>query len=299
MRKTKNEKFVKTEGNSQVYHTYKDRIFRMLFKEKDRLLELYNALNGTSYTQTEALEVNTLENAIFIKMKNDVSFIIESRMCLYEHQSSYNPNMPLRGMFYFADLYKKLVKNMDLSNRKHIKIPTPHYIVFYNGTEKTEEVFYQKLSEAFADGNEGCIELVVKVININYGKNMELMERCRTLSDYARFVAIVRENVEKTDVENAVKLAVEECIKKDVLKEFLLEQKTEVIAMSLYEYNEEYIRKTFFEEGEMRGVEKGEERFAKLVERLMGDSRTEDLLLATNDKNLRNKLYAEYHIGEN
>lgn len=290
MRKTGNEKIVKTEGNSQVYHSYKDRIFRMLFKEKDRLLELYNALNGTSYTQAEALEVNTLENAIFIKMKNDVSFIIESRMCLYEHQSSYNPNMPLRGMFYFADLYKKLVKDIDLSNRKHIKIPTPHYIVFYNGTEKTEEVFYQKLSEAFADGNEGCIELVVKVININYGKNMELMERCRTLSDYARFVAIVRENVEKTDVENAVKLAVEECIKKDVLKEFLLEQKTEVIAMSLYEYNEEYIRKTFFEEGEAR--------FAKLTEKLIADSRMEDLLLAVKDTEVRNKLYQEYQIFE-
>ena len=290
MRKTKNEKFIKTERNLQVYHTYKDGIFRMLFKEKDRLLELYNALNGTSYTQAEALEINTLENAIFIKMKNDVSFIIESRMCLYEHQSSYNPNMPLRGIFYFADLYKKLVKNIDLSNRKHIKIPTPHYIVFYNGTEKTEEVFYQKLSEAFADEGEGCMELIVKVININYGKNRELMKRCRTLSDYAQFVATVRENVEKTDVENAVKLAVEECIEKDILKAFLIEQKSEVIAMSLYEYNEEYIRKTFFEEGEAR--------FAKLTEKLIADSRMEDLLLAVKDVEVRNKLYQEYQIVE-
>lgn len=229
MSKTKNDKFIKRERNTQVYHTYKDRIFRMLFKEKDRLLELYNALNGTSYTQAEALEINTLENAIFIKMKNDVSFIIESRMCLYEHQSSYNPNMPLRGMFYFADLYKKLVKNMDLSGRKHIKIPTPHYIVFYNGTEKT-------------------------------------------------------------DVENAVELAVEECIEKDILKTFLIEQKSEVIAMSLYEYNEEYIRKTFFEEGEAR--------FAKLTEKLIADSRMEDLLLATKDVEVRNKLYQEYQIVE-
>lgn len=100
--------------------------------------------------------VNTLENAVFIKMKNDVSFIIDYNMCLFEHQSTYCPNMPLRGFLYFADLYKKLIKDMDLSISRHIKIPTPHYVVFYNGSEKKEEEFEQKLSDAYEDNSGGC-----------------------------------------------------------------------------------------------------------------------------------------------
>ncbi len=192
MKKDKKDIITTLHGDSIVYHTHKDRVFRMLYQDKERLLELYNALNGTAYTQADALQVNTLENAIFMKMKNDVSFIVESKMSLYEHQSSYNPNMPLRGLFYFADLYKRLIKDRDLSTRSRIKIPTPHYVVFYNGKERREEVFYQKLSEAFESDEEGCLEIVVKVININYGKNEELMKKCKTLSEYAEFVEMIR-----------------------------------------------------------------------------------------------------------
>lgn len=131
------------------YMTYKDRVFRMLFKDRERLLELYNALNDTDYTSCEDFEVNTLDNAIFIKMKNDVSFVIDGNMCLYEHQSTYCPNMPLRGFLYFADLYKKALTDTDLSISRLIKIPTPHYIVFYNGLGRKEEEFTQKLSDAY------------------------------------------------------------------------------------------------------------------------------------------------------
>lgn len=130
-----------------VYYTYKDRVFRMLFREKKRLLELYNALNDTAYTNEDDLIVNTLENAIFIKMKNDVSFIIDSNMCLYEHQASYCPNMPLRGFLYFADLYKKHVRNVELSSNRRIMIPAPYYIVFSNGCEKKEEVIAMSIYE--------------------------------------------------------------------------------------------------------------------------------------------------------
>lgn len=243
----------------EIYTTYKDRVFRLLFRDRKRLLELYNALNNTHYVNAEELQVTTLENAIFIKMKNDVSFIIDSNMCLYEHQSSYCPNMPLRGFLYFADLYKKYIVNAELSTRKLIKIPTPRYIVFYNGTECMEEEFEQKLSTAFEDDEVGCIELKVRIINVNYGHNKELMERCKTLADYAKFVAKIREKLQCVPLEEAVKTAVEECIQEDILKEFLLEQRAEVIAMSIYEYNEEYARKAFFEEGAEAGYASGRE----------------------------------------
>ena len=188
----------------QPYRTYKDRVFRMLFKDRKRLLELYNALNDTHYGNVEDLSVNTLENAIYMKMKNDISFIIDCNMCLYEHQSSYCPNMPLRGFLYFADLYKKILKDTDLSINRQIRIPTPHYIVFYNGLGKKEAEFTQKLSDAFEDDSDECIE-------------------------------------------------------KGILKDFFLEQKSEVIAMSIYEYNEEYVKKVLYEDGEASGYQKGEE----------------------------------------
>lgn len=247
----------------EIYTTYKDRVFRMLLRDRKRLLELYNALNDTNYDNEEDLQVTTLENAIFIKMKNDVSFIIDSNMCLYEHQSTYCPNMPLRGFFYFADLYKKHVKDVELSTSRLIKIPTPHYVVFYNGLECKEEEFEQKLSHAFEEDGEGCIELKVRTININYGHNKELLDKCETLAGYAYFVAKIREKLpekpDKSKLTKAVEEAVEECIREGVLREFLQEQKAEVIAMSIYEYNEEYARKAFYEDGDQAGYYRGKE----------------------------------------
>ena len=192
----------------------------------------------------------------FFYNKNDVSFVIDCSMHLYEHQSSYCPNMPLRGFLYFADLYKKHIKDIDLSVSKRIKIPTPQYIVFYNGKEREEEEFVQKLSDSFENEGKGCIELTVRNININHGHNKKLMSKCKTLADYAFFVAEIRKNLGSMPLQKAVELAVDTCIEKDVLKEFLLEQKAEVIAMSIYEYNEEYVRKTLFEDGMEQGMEK-------------------------------------------
>jgi len=240
-----------------VYYNYKDRVFRLLFKDKKRLLELYNALHNTSYTNEDDLTINTLDNAIYIKMKNDISFVIDCNMCLYEHQSSFSPNMPLRGLLYFADLYKKQLKDTDLSVHKLIKIPTPHYIVFYNGLEKQDEEFTLKLSDAFEDDSQGCMELTVRVININLGHNQELLNKCSSLYGYAYFVAAIRKYLENMELTDAVNAAVEECINANILKDFLLEHKSEVVAMSIYEYNEEYVRKSLFEDGVETGYKKG------------------------------------------
>lgn len=244
-------------SRTPIYRNYKDRVFRMLFRDKKSLLALYNALNGTDYTNEDDLIFNTLENAIFIKMKNDISFIIGCDMCLYEHQASYCPNMPLRGFLYFADLYKKFIGCLDLSVRRQIKIPAPRYVVFYNGVGEEREEFTQKLSDAFEYGSDGCMELTVRVININYGHNKELMEKCQVLKGYAQFVSIVRKNLSHMELKEAAEKAVDECIEKNILKDFLLEQKSEVVAMSIYEYNEEYVRKTFYEDGMTEGYENG------------------------------------------
>ena len=247
------------EQKVPVYYTYKDRVFRLLFKEKKRLLELYNALNGTRYENEDELIVNTLENAIFIKMKNDISFVIDCNMCLYEHQSTYCPNMPLRGFLYFADLYKKHIRDIDLSISRFVKIPTPHYVVFYNGLERDDEEFEQRLSDAFEDDKDGCIEVKVRVININIGCNGKLLEQCGSLYGYSYFVAEIRKNLINMELSHAVEAAMETCIERDILKEFLLEQKAEVRAMSIYEYNEEYVKKVLLEDGREEGIKIGKE----------------------------------------
>ncbi|MBD5548166.1 MAG: hypothetical protein HDQ97_12315 [Lachnospiraceae bacterium] len=282
--------------NAPVYYNYKDRVFRLLFKEKRRLLELYNGLNGTSYSNEEELTVNTLDNAIFIKMKNDVSFIIDSSMYLYEHQSSDCPNMPLRGLFYLTDLYKKLVRGVDLSVSRLIKIPTPHYVVFYNGQNNKKEEFTLKLSEAFEDEGDGCLELTVRVININFGYNQELFSKCQSLYGYAYFVAAIRQNLVSMELRQAVEKAVEDCIEKNILREFLIEQKAEVIAMSIYEYNEEYVRKTLFEDGKIEGKIEGETRLVKLMQMLMEEGKGEELKRVIMDQTYREQLCIERNL---
>lgn len=93
---------------------YKDRLFQRVFEDKKDLLDLYNAINDTNYSNPDDLEITTLEDVIFMSMKNDKSFIISSTMNLYEHQSTINPNMPIRGLLYFAELYDEYIKLHDL-----------------------------------------------------------------------------------------------------------------------------------------------------------------------------------------
>ena len=125
----------------QIYvnTNYKDTIFRMLFKKKPQLLELFNAINNTAYNNPEELEVVTLENAIYMSIKNDVSCLLDMRIQLYEQQSMVNPNMPLRDLMYVCGQYEKYIIDKDIYSRKLIKLPTPRFVVFYNGTEKQPE----------------------------------------------------------------------------------------------------------------------------------------------------------------
>ncbi len=219
---------------------YKDTVYRMLFKEPDKALSLYNSLNGTAYTDAAMLEFNTLENAIYMGMKNDLSFLIMDQMHLYEHQSTYTPNMPLRDLFYVADLLQEFVKNKSLYSSKRITLPNPHFVVFYNGTEEMPEKVELKLSDAFAVKTEEAeLELKVQILNINPGMNETLKEKCPALKEYMIYVDKVRTYAKKMLFEEAVERAIEECIRDNVLREFLMKQKAEVFKMSIYEYDKE------------------------------------------------------------
>lgn len=240
---------------------YKDRIFRMVFREKKALLALYNAMNETDYENEDDLKVTTLESALYLEMKNDVSFVLYDELLLYEHQSTKNPNLPLRNLFYVSDVYSELTKDLFLYGSVPVQIPEPKSVVFYNGLENMQEREVLKLSSLYAKKAEHIsLELETLVLNVNVGYNKILMERCRQLSDYAQFVSEVRKRLsKKIPLSEAVNEAVEDCIQRGILAEFLSKNRAEVIKVSIYEYDEEKVKRMFKEECMKLGMEQGKQ----------------------------------------
>ena len=246
----------------KVRRNYKDSIFRMLYLDEKELLNLYNAVNGTNYTDVENLEINTLQNAIYMNMKNDVSFLFNFQVNLYEHQSTVNPNMPLRDLLYVSKLFQKMVRDCDLYGSTLVKIPAPRFVVFYNGTEKQPERNVYRLSDSFSKKQENPeLELKVTVLNINAGNNAEILGRCKTLREYMLYTNKVRTYALQMPIEEAVEQAVTECIKEDILAEFLKKNRAEAMEVSIFEYNEELhlanLRREGYEEGLEYGISQG------------------------------------------
>lgn len=243
---------------------FKSRIFTMIFEDKRNLLELYNAVSGKHYEDPERLVINTLDNAIYMAMRNDLSFLIDARLSLYEHQSTYSPNLPLRFLLYIADLYSAMTRNENLYGRKKILIPPPQFLIFYNGEEEQPERRVLKLSDMFGVEEEHHkLELEAVLLNINIGFNDELMEACHTLWEYAEYTKRVRKYAAEFPIDEAVERAIVECIREGILKEFLAKNRTEAKKMSIYEYDQEkhirQERETAWKEGHAEGKAEGEE----------------------------------------
>ena len=255
-----------TEAN----RLYKDRVFKFIFgnpENKEWTLSLYNAVNGSNYRNPDDIQFNTIEDAVYMSMKNDVSFIILDEMNLWEHQSSFNPNMPMRFLTYGTQLYEKYTATSGYYkfSRKLQRLPKPHCICFYNGTEEQPEQQVLKLSDAF--GGEGDIEVKVKMLNVNYGKNRELMETCQPLREYAWLVDRVREHQRVLqNLEAAVDASIDEMPDSFVIRTLIEAHRAGVKKMFLTEYDEEKMkeqeRKEAFADGVDAGVAEANERVA-------------------------------------
>ena len=266
----------------------KDILFRLVFgDDRQALLQLYNALHGTAYTDPHELQIVTLDNAIYISRKNDLAFLLAGSINMYEHQSTLNPNMPVRFLIYLAQEYQLLVESTDKSlyGSELIPLPTPQCVVFYNGTADTPDEYELRLSSAFSSLDvEPAVEVVVNVININYGHNEHLMQGCGLLSQYAQFVAVTREYANKYDNrEEAMNAAIEYCIEHGILEDILRKHRSQVLGSLLEEFDEKKYARTLreegyeagrtdgFTEGEQRGIERGiakgaeQERYRLLV----------------------------------
>lgn len=244
---------------------YKDRLFRLIFRDKKNLLQLYNAINDSHYTNPEDLMITTIDDVVYMGMKNDLSFIIDDIMSLYEHQSTYSPNLPLRGLFYFSAMYRDYIEPMkqQLYTESPLQIPFPVYLVFYNGVKEEPERKEIPLSSLFIQNEKGlqpALECTATLLNINLEHNRELMEKCHILKEYAQFIHMVRSKIaSELPFQEAVESAVNECISKGILSEILRKNKAEVIDVILTEYDEnefrEFIKEDSWKKGHEAGVE--------------------------------------------
>lgn len=251
------------ETKKIVNREYKDRLFKLIFQEKKDLLELYNAINDTDYDNPEEIEVNTMEDVVYMGMKNDISFLMKDVLNLYEHQSTFSPNLPLRGLFYFANLFRKIVgKGGDVYSSKRLELPFPQFVVFYNGTGEEPERQVLHLHDSFSAGSDceqSALDCHAIVLNINLGNNAAIMGRCQKLKEYAIFISCIRRYInQKMPIVEAVETAVSECIEEGVLADILRDNREEVTSMLLTEYDEqahiESERRIAIEEGKIEGI---------------------------------------------
>jgi hypothetical protein len=221
---------------------YKDSVFVDFFSEdrtaKANFLALYNALHGTDYQSTAILKNIRLKQVLYMSFANDVSYLVDNKIIvLAEHQSTINPNMPIRCLEYIARLYEQFYKSKEKYSRKQLAIPTPEFYVFYNGKEPYRGDSLLKLSDSFTQTHdEYALELSVKVVNINYDKTNEILKLCKPLKQYSLFVDAVRRNI-AVDKEHGFEKAIKECIQNDILREYLQRKSKEVLNMLIGEYD--------------------------------------------------------------
>ena len=244
---------------------YKDRLFNFLFgseENKEWTLSLYNAVNGSHYTDSSMIKITTIREVMYLGMHNDVSFLISNEMNLYEQQSTYNPNMPVRLLQYAGNLYEKYFKDNSLNKYggRLLQLPVPKLVVFYNGKKEQPDEMILKLSDSFPEGSDADIEVKVRMLNVNVGRNRLLLEACKPLGEYSWLVDEIRKNNTTKDedgMSSAVDRAISDMPDSFVIKSFLELHRTEVKGMLLTEYNEAEAMELFREEGRAEGRAEG------------------------------------------
>ncbi len=311
--KRKKKNAGKKPERKQVQRNIKDRLFRFLFaKDKEALLELYNALNGTAYTDSSQLEIVTIESAVYIVMKNDLAYILSGTLNMYEHQSTYSPNLPVRFLIYLAQEYQIVLERAKKSiyGSGQISLPTPQCVVFYNGMKEMPEETKLKLSDAFENKSARAdAELTVRMLNINYGHNEPLMEKCGLLEEYSKLTAVMRQFMaEEKDMQTALNQGIDYCIENGILKEFLLRYRAEVLGMFLEEFDAEKYERTIRDEGKEEGIQEGikvgikegikegREAVNRLGALLIGAGRSNEFHKSLTDRELQKKLFIEFGL---
>ena len=283
----------------RVNEKHKDRLFNFIFGQEENrewTLSLYKAINGSNYTDASLIEFNTLEGVLYMNMKNDTSFIISGIWNVYEHQSSFNPNMPYRMLEYIVELFSGYVKVNKLNKygSSLMKFPIPKLVVFYNGIEEKEDEVILRLSDSFDESEtEADIEVKVRMLNVNFGRNKAIMQACKPLEEYAWVINRIRETQKKyKEVVDAVDEVVESIPNDFVIRDLLIRNRAEVYGMLDTEYNEAEIRELFMEDG------RREERANTERERIRADEAETRAKEAEKENERLRKLLTQHNIQE-
>ena len=267
-------------------------------------LSVYNALNGTNYTNPDDIEICTLDKGVSLTVRNDAAFVVDAALSIYEHQSTVCPNMLVRNLIYYTTIISKFVKKKNICGRTLVKIPVPKFVVFYNGDEDQPAEYEMRLSDAFEKKTDNPeLELVCKVYNINFGKNQQLLEKCEVLKQYMTFVDYVKYYLSQQDYDDednlkkAINLAIDRCIEEGVLEEFLRENRSEVVKVTQMDYT--FDRQIIMEReaGREEGRQAGEDiKAIELIRNAMNNTSKSfeevcDMLgIATEDMNRYQKM---------
>ena len=251
---------------AEINRRYKDSVFRILFGDKDKLIEVYNAIFDTEYTVDDSVEITTIEDVVFKTLKNDISFIMDGKfVLLIEHQSSINNNMCLRDFLYSSEIYRRMINPKDLYKEKPIRIPNPKFVVLYNGERYMPPFEQQRLSDLFLveeNDEDYSLQLKLDVYNIGMGTGCELLEKSDTLKQYSMFVDRVKQyskaNKDKEALSEGEMIEImKSCIKDGILVDFLEKYGTEAIGMMFRELTQEEAQEMSRQDGYELGVEQG------------------------------------------
>ena len=240
--------------------TYKDSLFRSIFNNKKRLASLYKALTGETIHPKD-IRITTLRGVFYNDIKNDISFRIGDRdIILMEHQSSWNPNMPLRMLWYLSKLYTRELDNREIIYRdSQVELPAPEFYVFYNGNKERPAHEILRLSKAFKKKTTS-LELLVNCYNINYGTSNEILNHCYELRCYSIFVQKVRDGIQNgLELGNAIRQAISYCKTHDILAEYFQKNESEVFDMVNFKWDQRRAIEIAKEDSYANGKEEGKE----------------------------------------
>ena len=262
----KKASFCRKRGKMNRNRNFKSSVFSLMMQDKVKALNVYNVLGNSHFDNPEDVEIITTDGGISLSVRNDASFIIGTDMNFYEHQSTYNPNMPMRSLIYCTDAIDRRIKekNENLYGHKQIKIPTPRFVVFYNGREKRPAVERMYLSSAYmGEKKNPDLELACTVYNLNAPENKELLEKSEVLYGYTFFVNRVNANKENgMELEQAIDEAIDACTRENILKDFFGTYKNEVrriMALDFtFERQIELTRMEYYQDGFSEGETHGE-----------------------------------------
>ena len=235
---------------------YKDSVFSFYMSDPKRLIEVYNAIQGTNYPLDTPVEINTLDDVLYKERINDISFTLDGKyVILMEHQSTINENMPVRMLLYLGRLYEKMLSRKNLYRRKQIPLETPEFLALYNGREPYPEESFLRLSDAFrSEPHENSVEIVVKVLNVRYQKDKTILQKSKSLHDYSLFIDQVQKNRDKgIELSEAIRQAVLYCEENNIMQPFLMNHASEVENMLLTEWNWEDAKQVWQEEAREDG----------------------------------------------